>query len=42
MFRHHRYGADHPAFTGKDLTPQGTLTGRVPRLVGRRTDTRRP
>jgi len=34
MFRHYRYGADFPAFTGKGLTSQGTLTGRLPRLVG--------
>lgn len=34
IFRHQRYGEDFPAFTGKDLTPQGTLTGRLPRLVG--------
>jgi hypothetical protein len=33
-YRHYRYGADYPAFAGKDLTPQGTLTGRLPRLVG--------
>ena len=35
IFRHHRLGADHPAFTGKDLTPGATLTGRNPRLVGK-------
>ena len=34
MFRHIRYGADHPAFRGKDLTPRGTLTGLEPRLIG--------
>lgn len=34
MFRHDRYGADYPAFIGKDLTPQGTLTGLEPRLIG--------
>ncbi len=34
MFRHHRFGAEHPAFIGKDLTPQGTLTGLTPRLIG--------
>jgi hypothetical protein len=34
IYRHYRYGADHPAFIGRDLTPQGTLTGRIPSLVG--------
>ena len=33
-FRHFRYGSDFPGFTGKNLTPKGTLTGLVPRLVG--------
>jgi hypothetical protein len=33
-FRHTRYGADYPAFVGKNLTSKGTLTGRNPRLVG--------
>ena len=33
-YRHYRYGADHPGLAGKDLTPKGTLTGRLPRLVG--------
>ena len=26
VFRVYRYGADHPALSGKDLTPKGTLT----------------
>jgi len=30
VFRCHRYGPDHPAFAGKDLTPGSTLTGRIP------------
>jgi hypothetical protein len=34
IFRHQRYGADHPAFKGKDMTPGATLTGLVPRLIG--------
>jgi hypothetical protein len=34
IFRHQRYGADHPAFTGKNMTPGPTLTGLVPRLIG--------
>lgn len=34
MFRHTRYGANFPAFTGKNLTPRGTLTGLKPRLIG--------
>jgi hypothetical protein len=34
QYRHYRYGADHPGLAGKDLTPIGTLTGRIPRLVG--------
>lgn len=34
MFRHERVGVNHPALTGKDLTPQGTLTGLEPRLIG--------
>jgi hypothetical protein len=34
MYRAYFYGADHPAFTGRDLTSQGTLTGLEPRLVG--------
>jgi hypothetical protein len=33
-YRHYRYGADYPGLAGKDLTPKGTLTGRLPRLVG--------
>jgi len=28
VFRALRFGFDHPAFVGKDLTPQGTITGR--------------
>ena len=34
IFRHYRYGKDFPGLAGKDLTPQGTLTGRLPRTVG--------
>ena len=34
MYRHYRYGANYPGLAGKDLTPQGTITGRLPRLVG--------
>ena len=33
-YRAYRYGKDFPGFAGKDLTPRGTLTGRVPQLVG--------
>jgi hypothetical protein len=33
-YRSYRYGTDYPAFTGKTLERQGTLSGRVPRLVG--------
>jgi len=40
-YRHYRYGADYPGLAGRDLTPQGTLTGRNPRLVGS-TDTMTP
>ncbi|MFO0756549.1 MAG: aryl-sulfate sulfotransferase [Byssovorax sp.] len=29
VFRAYRYAADHPAFTGKDMTPKGTITGAV-------------
>ncbi|MBP7864835.1 MAG: aryl-sulfate sulfotransferase [Acidobacteria bacterium] len=29
-FRAYRYGADHPALAGRDLTPGATLTGTVP------------
>ena len=28
-FRAFRYGADHPAFKGRELTPQGTITDRA-------------
>ena len=28
-FRAYRYAADHPAFKGRDLTPQGTITERA-------------
>ncbi len=28
-FRAYRYGADHPAFKGRDLTPTGTITERA-------------
>ena len=34
QFRVQRYGADHPAFKGRDMTPGSTLTGLVPRLIG--------
>ena len=27
-FRAYRYAADHPAFKGRELTPQGTITER--------------
>ncbi len=30
----YRYGPDHPALAGKDLTPRGTLTGKPPSLTG--------
>ena len=33
-YRIARYGANHPGLAGKNLTPRGTLTGLVPRLVG--------
>jgi hypothetical protein len=33
-YRAYRYGEDYPAFTGRDMKSQGTLTGRLPRLVG--------
>ena len=33
-YRAQKWGADFPGFAGKDLTPKGTLTGRVPQLVG--------
>jgi len=29
VFRAFRYGADHPAFKGRDLTPNGTITERA-------------
>ena len=29
VFRAYRYSADHPAFTGRDLTPKGTITERA-------------
>jgi hypothetical protein len=41
IFRHYRYGADFPAFAGESLLSRGTLTGRLPRLVGS-TDTMAP
>jgi len=28
VFRAYRYGPDHPALVGKDLTPKGTITGK--------------
>ena len=28
VFRAYRYGSDHPALAGKDLTPKGTITGK--------------
>jgi hypothetical protein len=34
MYRHYRYGKDHPGLAGKDLTPKGTITGKIPALVG--------
>jgi hypothetical protein len=30
VFRVYRYGLDYPAFSGKDMSPKGTLTGRIP------------
>jgi hypothetical protein len=30
VFRAYRYGPDYPGLKGKNLVPQGTLTGRVP------------
>lgn len=33
-YRHYRYAADFPGFTGKDLSSKGTLTGLLPRLTG--------
>jgi len=33
-YRHSRYAADFPGFTGKNLTSKGTLTGLVPQLTG--------
>jgi hypothetical protein len=33
-FRCYRYGTDFPGLAGKDLSRKGTLSGRVPRLVG--------
>jgi hypothetical protein len=34
MYRHYRYGKDHPGLAGKVLTPIQTITGRLPRVVG--------
>ena len=34
MYRHYRYGKDYPGLAGKDLTPIGTITGRIPSVVG--------
>ena len=39
VFRAYRYGADHPALVGKDLTPKGTITdafAQGPRPAGER------
>jgi hypothetical protein len=33
VFRCHRYGPDHPAFAGRDLTPMGRLTGETGSFV---------
>ncbi len=30
VFRAYRYGADHPALVGRDLTPGDTITGKAP------------
>jgi len=30
VFRSYRYGADHPALVGRDLTPGDTITGKTP------------
>jgi hypothetical protein len=34
IFRAHRFLPSHPALVGRDLTPKGTLTGRVPAELG--------
>ena len=33
VFRAYRYGPDHPALAGRDLTPQATITGRPPEYL---------
>jgi len=33
VFRAYRYGPDYPGLAGKDLTPKGTITGRIPGTV---------
>ena len=33
-YRSYRYGTDFPGLAGKDLSRKGTLSGRLPRLVG--------
>jgi hypothetical protein len=34
MFRHYRYGVNFPGLAGRDLTPIGTITGKLPQVVG--------
>jgi len=34
IYRHYRYGKDFPGLAGKDLTPMGTITGRIPSVIG--------
>jgi len=34
IFRHYRYGKDYPGLAGRDLTPMGTITGKLPSVVG--------
>ena len=41
-YRSYRYGTDFPGLAGKDLTRKGTLSGRVPRLVGSSDTVSRP
>jgi hypothetical protein len=41
-FRAFRYGADHPAFKGRDLTPKGTITERAAQGLDARQKRRPP
>jgi hypothetical protein len=34
QYRHYRYGTNFPGLAGKDLTSQGTITGKIPAPVG--------